>query len=66
METLREDPFVRSRHRWTVNIKIIFREKGCGDVNGFILTLVRNQWQGLVKTEMNLQVPLKVEEFLTS
>jgi hypothetical protein len=28
--------------------------------------LVRNQWQGLVKTEMNLQVPLKVEEFLTS
>jgi hypothetical protein len=39
------------------NIKIDFREIGCGGTNWIDLALDRDWWRALVNMVMNLQVP---------
>jgi hypothetical protein len=38
-------------------LKWIFREIGCGGMDGIDLAQDRDQWRALVNTEMNLRVP---------
>jgi hypothetical protein len=58
-------PLKRPRHRWEDTIRMNLREIGWEGVNWMHLAQDRDQWQALVKTVMNLQVPYKVEH-LTS
>jgi hypothetical protein len=50
-------PLERSKQRWEVNITKDLRETGWGDVEWIHLAQDRDQWQALVNTVMNLQVP---------
>jgi hypothetical protein len=56
----------RPRHRWEDNIKSDVREVRWGGVDWIYLAHDRYQWQALVNSVMNLQVPYKVGNFLTS
>jgi hypothetical protein len=49
-------PLGSPRHRWE-NITMALRETAWEFVNWMHLAQERNQWQDLVKTVMNLQVP---------
>jgi hypothetical protein len=49
-------PLGRPRQRWEDNIKIV-RELGWGGMDWIHLAQDRDQWQDLVTTVMNLQVP---------
>jgi hypothetical protein len=42
---------------WKYNIKLGFREIGCGDMDWINLAQVRAQWRALVNSVMNLRVP---------
>ena len=59
-------PLGRPRHRWEDNIKMGFQEvgRGCGD--WMELAQDRVRWRALVSTVMNLRVPKKTGNFLTS
>jgi hypothetical protein len=48
------------------NIKMDFGEIECESVEWMHLTQDRDQWRAVVNTVMNLQVPLKVGNFLIS
>ena len=56
----------RPRYRWDVNIKIDFKEVGCGDMDWIKLDQDRYRWRALVKAVMNLRVPYNVGNFVTS
>jgi hypothetical protein len=54
------------KHRWEDNIRMCLKERGWEGVDWMYLAQERDQWQSLVNMVMNLQVPQKVENFLTS
>jgi hypothetical protein len=56
----------RPRLRWQDNIKTKLEGKGCEDVDCTHQAKDRHQWQAVVNTVMNLRLPLKVENFLSS
>jgi hypothetical protein len=59
-------PLRRLRHRWEDNIRMYLRETGWEGMDWIHLAQNRGQWQALVNMVMNLQVPSKVGNFLTS
>jgi hypothetical protein len=50
-------PLGRPRRSWVDNIKIDFRETGCGGVDWIDLAQNRDQWRAFVNTVMNFRVP---------
>ena len=50
-------PLGRPRHRWEDNIRMDFREVGCGYVDWMELAQDRDGWRALVSAVMNLRVP---------
>jgi len=52
-----ERPLGRPRCRWKDNIKLDIREIGINGANWIQLAQDRVQWQAIVNTTMNLQVP---------
>jgi len=58
--------FRRPRCRWEDNIRMDIWEKGWEGVDWIHLAQDRDQWQTLVKTVMDLLVPQKERNFLTS
>jgi hypothetical protein len=45
------------RYRWDDNIKMDFRELGCGGMDWIDMAQDRDQWRALVNMVKNLQVP---------
>jgi hypothetical protein len=52
-----ERPLGRPRCRWKDNIMLDIREIGINGANWIQLAQDRVQWQAIVNTTMNLQVP---------
>jgi len=50
-------PLGSPRRRWEDNIKMDFKEVGCGGMDWIELAQDRDRWRVLVKVVMNLQVP---------
>jgi hypothetical protein len=50
-------PLGKPRHRWEDNIKMDFREMGCGGTGWMYLAQDRDRWRGLVNAAMNLRFP---------
>jgi hypothetical protein len=50
-------PLGRPRRRWANNIKMDLREMEWDGMDWIDLAQVRNQWNALVNTVMNLRVP---------
>ena len=50
-------PLGRPRLRWEDNIKMDFKEVGCGGMNWIKLAQDRDRWRALVNVVMNLWVP---------
>ena len=50
-------PLGRPRRRWQDNIRMDFREVGCGCVDWMELAQDRDRWRALVSAVMNLRVP---------
>jgi len=50
-------PLGRPRRRWEDNIRMKFREVGCGCVDWMELTQDRDRWRALVSAVMNFRVP---------
>jgi hypothetical protein len=65
-KTRREEITRRPGLRWKDNIRTHLGEIGWEFVDWRHLAQNRDQWRALVNTVMNLQVPQKVESFLTS
>jgi hypothetical protein len=63
---MRKGPLGRPRRRCEDNIKIDLREIGWCVMDWINLSQVRDQWQALVNTVMNLRVPYNVEKFLSN
>jgi len=61
-----ERPFGRLSRIWKVNIRIYLTETGWEIVDWMHLAQDRYQWWALVNTVMNLRVPWKARNFLTS
>jgi hypothetical protein len=59
-------PVGRPRHRWEDNIKMDLRERGWKSVDWMHLAQGRDQLRAVVNTVMNLRLPYKVGNFLTS
>jgi hypothetical protein len=59
-------PLVRPRRRWEDNIKMDILEVGCGDMDWIELDQGRDSWWALVSAVMNVRVPKKAGNFLTS
>ena len=59
-------PLGRHRRRWEDNIKMDLQELGCGGMDWIGLAQDRDRWRTFVNAVMNLRVPLKVGNFLTS
>jgi hypothetical protein len=59
-------PLGRPRRRWEKNIKVDLREIGWEDVDWIHMAQDRDRWRAVVNTVMNLWVPLKARNFLTS
>jgi hypothetical protein len=53
----RKRPLGRPRCMWVRNIKMDFREIGCGSMDWTDLALDTGQWRALVNTVMKLWVP---------
>jgi hypothetical protein len=62
----RKRPLGGLRLRWEDNIKINFREIGCGGMDWINVAQCRDQWKALVNTVMNLRIPQNVGKFLSS
>jgi hypothetical protein len=58
--------FETPRCKWEDNIRMDLREIGWEDVDWIHVAQDRDQWRALGKTVMNLRVPQKVGNFLTS
>jgi hypothetical protein len=50
-------PLGRGRCRWVENIKMDFREIGCGGMDWTDLAQDRDQWRAVMNTIMNIRVP---------
>jgi hypothetical protein len=50
-------PLGKPRHRWEDNIRMDFREVGCGCVDWMELAQDRDRWRALVSVVMNPRVP---------
>ena len=50
-------PLERARRRWEDNIKMDFREVGCGVMDWIELVQDRDRWRAPVNVVMNLRVP---------
>jgi hypothetical protein len=59
-------PLGRLNHRWEGNILMDLRETEWEGVDRIHLAQDRDQWQALVNMVMNLWVPQKAGNFLTS
>jgi hypothetical protein len=59
-------PLVRPRRGWDNNIRKDLRKIVWEDVDWIHLVQDRDQWRALVNTVMNIRVPYKVDDFLTS
>jgi len=59
-------PLGRPRQRWEDNIKIDLQEVGGGCGDWMELAQDRDRWPALVSTVMNLRVPKRAGNFLTS
>jgi hypothetical protein len=59
-------PLGRPRRRWEDNIQIDLREIGIDEANWIRLALERVRWRAFVHTVMNLRVPLRNQDCLTS
>jgi hypothetical protein len=59
-------PRGRPRSRWEDNIKMDLQEMGWGGMDVIDLAQNRGRWQGLVNAVVNLRVPHKAENVLTS
>jgi hypothetical protein len=59
-------PLGRPRHRWEDNIKMDLQEVGCEGMDWLELAQNRDRWQAAVNVVMNLRVPKKAGNFLTS
>jgi len=59
-------PLGRPRLRWEDNIKMGLEEVGCGSMDWIELAHNRDRWRTLVNAIMNLLVPYKDGNFLTS
>jgi hypothetical protein len=59
-------PLGKTRRRWEDNIKMDIKEIGWEYVDWIHLAQDRDRWRALVNTVMNLRVPLKAGNFLTS
>jgi hypothetical protein len=59
-------PHGKPRHRWEDKIRIDLREIGWEDVDWMHLTWERDPWWTLVNSVMNIQVPQKARDFMTS
>jgi hypothetical protein len=57
VESQKERPLGRSRHRWVDNIKMDFRVIEWDGVDWIDRAQNRDQWRALVKTVLNLRVP---------
>jgi len=59
-------PLRRHRRGWEDNIKMDLQGGGCGGMDWIELAQNRDSWRALVNAVMDLGVPLKVGNFLTS
>ena len=50
-------PLGRPRRRWEDNIKMDFREVGCGGMDWIEMAQDSDRWRALVNTVMNFRVP---------
>ena len=50
-------PLGRPRRRWEGNIKMEFKEVGCGGMNWIEMAQDRERWWAFVNVVMNLWVP---------
>jgi hypothetical protein len=51
---------------WENDIRMDFRERGCGGMDWIDLAQNRDQWRRLGNTVMNLRVPINVGKFFSS
>jgi hypothetical protein len=58
-------PLERPRHRWEDNVKMDFREVGCG-MDWIDLAQDRDRWRAFVNTVMDLRIPQNAGNFFTS
>jgi CRISPR/Cas system-associated protein Cas7 (RAMP superfamily) len=65
-KTRRMRPRGRPRFRWADNIKMDLQEVGCESSDWIELAQDRERWRALVSALMNLRVPQKAGNFLTS
>jgi hypothetical protein len=56
----------RARRRWKDNIRMVLREIGWEGVDWIHLAQDTDQWRAVMKTIMNLRVPERGENLLTS
>jgi len=56
----------RPKRRWENNIRTDLRETGWEGVDWIHLAQDRDQWRVVVNTVMNLRIPEKARNFLTS
>ena len=59
-------PLGRPTPRWEDNTKMDLQEVGCGGKGRIDLAQNRDRWRALVNAVMNLRVPQKAWNFLTS
>ena len=52
--------------RWEDNITMDLQEVGCGDMDWINLAHNKDRWQALVNAVINLWIPKKMGNFLTS
>jgi hypothetical protein len=62
----RKRQFGRSRRKWDDNIRMDLREIRCEHVDWIHLAQDRDQWRAALNTVMNLPVPKKAVNLLTS